>query len=72
MFLHVALNNPSVDIAPILFFPLFCTLFCDKNRNHANIHRFLYLYAKCKTGDKTLEQRFLKEFKGTCKASGES
>ena len=31
-----------------------------------------YHKAKSKTADKTLEQRFLKEFKGTGKNSGES
>ena len=42
-----------------------------KKGNLAPNHRF-FLQTKCKAADKTLEQCFLKEFKATCKKSGES
>ena len=41
----------------LMVYPLFCTLFCDTNRN---------------LNHKTLQQRFLKEFKATCKDASES
>ena len=53
-----------------MFYPLLCASFCDKNGNLALNHRFL-LQTKSKPADKTLEQRFLKEFKATCKNFGE-
>ena len=50
---------------------MLCVSFCDKNVNFAHNHRFLF-DVKHKTVDKALEQRFLKEFKATCKNSSES
>ena len=44
----------SGDVAP-MFYPWLCTLFCDRNRNLANNHRFL-LQTKHKAADKTLEE----------------
>ena len=44
---------------------------CDKVGNLPHNHRFL-LQTKHKARDKTLKQRFLKEFKATCKNFGES
>ena len=46
--------------------------FCDKNGNLAHNHKFLNMYKKCKTADKTLEQYFLHEFKATCKNASEA
>ena len=57
--------------APRMFYPLFCTSFCDKNGKLADNHRFL-LQTKRKAADKALEQCFLKEFKAMCKNSDES
>ena len=54
-----------------MFYPLRCASFCDKNRNLAHYHNFL-LRMKRKAADKSMEQRYLKEFKATCKTSGES
>ena len=61
---------PSENVAP-KFYQLLCASFFDKNGNLAHNHRFLW-QTKRKQADKTLEQRFLKEFKATCKNSVES
>ena len=61
---------PSGDVA-VMFYPLRCTSFCDKNGDLVHNHRFL-LYTKHKAVDNILGQRFLKEFKATCKNSCES
>ena len=44
-------------------------MFCDKNRNVGHSHSFFFTANEAQTEDKTLEQRFLKEFKATCKTS---
>ena len=44
---------------------------CNKNYDHGQDFHF-YHKTKRKAADKTLEQRFLKEFKDTCNTSGDS
>ena len=63
-FLCVALNSFRKRCSNVL--SLLCVLFWDKKGNLVHNHRFL-LQTKRKVADKTLEQRFLKEFKAMCK-----
>ena len=51
-------------IVTLVFYLQFCTPFCDKNGNLAHNDRFL-LQMKREATDKTVGQRFLKEFKAT-------
>ena len=54
-----------------MFYPLPCASFAIKACDHRQDFHF-YHKTKCKAADKTLEQYFLKEFKASCKNSGES
>ena len=60
-FLHVALNSAALHFVAIKTY----------NYNYGQDFRFNH-ETKPKAVDKTLQQRFLKEFKATCKNSGES
>ena len=66
----MALNSFRNHCSNVLSAAL-CFFFCDENGNLTHNHRFL-LQTKRKAAHTTLEQRFLKEFKATCKISSES
>ena len=61
---------PSGNVAPMSY-PLLCASFVIKTNDYGQDFR-LYLKTKRNAADKTLGQRFLKEFKATCKNSSES
>ena len=57
-------------MAPLLYL-LFSASFAIKTYDYGQ-HFYFYHKTKCREMDKTLEQGSLKEFKATCKTSGES
>ena len=61
---------PSGNVAP-MFYSLLYTSCAIKTCDYRQDFRF-YHKTKCKETGKTLGQLFLKEFKATCKNSGES
>ena len=54
-----------------MFYLLLCASFTIKSHDYGQDFHF-YHKTKCNSVDKTLEQRFLKELKATCKNSVES
>ena len=63
---------PWIPLGTLLQSLIRCFVFrFVNNGNLAHNHKFL-LQTKCRAVDKSLEQRFLKEFKATCKSFSKS
>ena len=70
-FLHLALNSFRKPCSNVLY-PVFALHLQIKKHDYGHDFRFYHKTFKRKVADKTLQQRFLKEFKATCKNSIES